>query len=72
MLGHARTDHELKRWSIELDADHYRNGELAQIYDKRMDLLATDLQSKALEFREDALETPLELDLFFTNLADGP
>jgi hypothetical protein len=75
MLGHARADHELKRWSIELDADHYRNGELAQIYDKRMDLLATDLQSKALEFRKDALEaleTPLELDLFFTNLADGP
>jgi hypothetical protein len=37
-----------------------------------MDLIATDLQSKALEFRKEALETPLELDLFFTNLADGP
>ncbi len=75
MLGHARAGQELKPWSIELDADHYRNGELAKIYDKRMDMLATDLQSKALEFRNkalEALETPLELDLFFTNLADGP
>jgi hypothetical protein len=75
MLGFARADQELRRWSIELDADHYRSGELAQIYDKRMDALATALQSKALEFREktlEALETPLELDLFFTNLADGP
>lgn len=75
MLSHARAYQELKRWSIELDADHYRNGELAEIYDKRMDLLATDLQPKALEFRRaalEALETPLELDLFFTNLADGP
>ncbi len=75
MLGQARADEGLKRWSIELNADHYSGGELAQIYDKRMDMLATDLQPKALEFRKDtleALETPLELDLFFTNLADGP
>ncbi|WP_108513605.1 hypothetical protein [Bradyrhizobium algeriense] len=75
MLGQARAGEDLKRWSLALDADHYRNGELAQIYDRRMDLLATVLQSKALEFRKgalEALETPLELDLFFRNLADGP
>lgn len=75
MLGQARANDGLKRWSIELNADQYSNGELAHIYDKRMDLLATDLQPKALKFRKDtleALETPLELDLFFTNLADGP
>ena len=75
MLGQARAGEDLKRWSLLLDADHYRNGELAQIFDKRMDLLATDLQSTALEFRNEvleALETPLELDLFFTNLAVGP
>jgi hypothetical protein len=74
MLGQARAGEDLKRWSLALDADHYREGELAQIYDKRMDLLATVLQSKALEFRTgalEALETPLELDLFFRNLADG-
>lgn len=75
MLDHARADEALKRWSVELSADQYSGGELAQIYDKRMDLLATDLQPKALEFRKETLETletPLELDLFFTNLADGP
>lgn len=74
MLTNARADQELKKWSVELDADHYRGGELALIYDKRMELLATDLQPMALEFRKDVLEvleTPLELDLFFTNLADG-
>ena len=38
-------------------------------------LLATDLQAKALDFRTnalDALDTPLEVDLFLTYMADGP
>ena len=51
------------------------NVELADIYDKRLELLATDLQAKALDFRTDALEaleTPFEIDLFFTYMADGP
>ena len=75
MLGQARAAQELTRWSVELDADHYRNGELGRIYDLRMDLLPTGRQPHALAFRKGALkvlETPLELDLFFTNLADGP
>ena len=75
MLDQARADRGLKRWTILLDADQYRDGELAAIYDKRLDLLATDLQAKALDFRTgalDALETPLEVDLFFTHMADGP
>ena len=75
MLGQARADEGLKRWTVVLDADQYRDGELAAIYDKRLELLATDLQAKALDFRTDALdalETPLEVDLFFTHMADGP
>lgn len=75
MLAQARADRRLDRWTVVLDAEQYRNGELAAIYDKRLDLLATDLQGKALDFRAealDALETPLEVDLFFTNLAYGP
>ena len=75
MLAQARADRRLERWTVELDADQYRNGELVAIYDKRLDLLATDLQAKALDFRTgalDALETPLEVDLFFTHMADGP
>ncbi|WP_369726089.1 hypothetical protein AB8Z38_16235 [Bradyrhizobium sp. LLZ17] len=75
MLGQARANDAFKRWSIELNAEQYSSGELAHIYDKRMDLLATDLQPKALKFRQEvleALETPLELELFFTSLADGP
>lgn len=75
MLGSANAESDLKRWSVVLDADQYRDGELARIYDKRLDLLATELQAKALDFRQealDALETPLELDLFFAYLADGP
>ena len=75
MLGQARAGQELARWSVELDADHYRNGELGRVYDFRMDLLPTGMQPRALAFRKgalDVLETPLELDLFFTNLADGP
>ena len=75
MLGSANAENDLKRWSVVLDADQYRSGELARIYDKRLDQLATELQGKALDFRAEAsktLETPFELDLFFTNLADGP
>ncbi|MER9002244.1 MULTISPECIES: hypothetical protein [unclassified Mesorhizobium] len=75
MLGQANATKPLEKWSIELDADHYQGGEFAKIYDKRMHLLAVHLQPFALEFRSEALEklqTPLELDLFFTNLSDGP
>ena len=75
MLDQARADQGLKRWTVVLDADQYRDGELADIYNKRVELLAKDLQAKALDFRTnalDALETPLEVDLFFTHMADGP
>jgi len=75
MLGQAKADEGLKRWTVVLDADQYRHGELANIYDKRLEQLATDLQAKALDFRTDALnalETPYEVDLFFSNMADGP
>lgn len=75
MLGQARATEGLKRWTVVLDAEQYRDGELAAIYDKRLELLATDLQAKALEFRTkalDALETPLEVDLFFSHMSEGP
>jgi hypothetical protein len=74
MLRGAQAVDELAPWSIELEADRYFNGRLAKIYDKRMDLLPPDLQSKALSFRQDvlrALEKPLELDLFFANILPG-
>ena len=76
MLAQASADRRgLERWTVVLDADQYRDGELADIYDKRLDLLATDVQTIALDFRSkalDALETPLEVELFFSYLADGP
>jgi hypothetical protein len=75
MLNQAKADKGLKPWSVVLDADQYRDGELKNIYNKRLELLPTNLQAKALDFRKgalDALETPYEVDLFFTHLADGP
>ena len=75
MLGQAKAGKGLERWTAVLDADQYRDGELASIYDRRLEQLATELQAKAMEFRKDtldALETPYEIDLFFTHLADGP
>lgn len=75
MIAQALADDELKRWSVSLAADNYQNGELADIYDRRLNATATDLQAAALAFRTralDKLETPLELDLFFSHLADGP
>lgn len=74
MLKEAQAINEVAPWSIELEADRYLNGRFAKIYDKRMDLLPPDLQSKSLSFRPnilDALEKPLELDLFFANILSG-
>jgi hypothetical protein len=75
MLRGAQAVKEFAPWSVELEADRYLGGRFAKIYDKRMDLLPPELQSKALSFRSDVLQTlekPLELDLFFAHLADGP
>ena len=75
MLGQAKVGENLKRWTLVLDADDYRDGQLADIYESRLVQLATELQAKALDFRKDALEaleTPFEIDLFFTYMADGP
>jgi energy-coupling factor transporter ATP-binding protein EcfA2 len=75
MLRGAQAEGDLKRWSIALDAEQYEDGQLARIYDKRLNGLPSRLQSDALSFRKDvleALQTPLELSLFFDNLALGP
>ncbi|NSZ75041.1 hypothetical protein G6L74_14920 [Agrobacterium tumefaciens] len=75
MLREAHATSKLTRWSIELSSEAYMSGELGSIYDKRIDLLAPSLQALALSFRDEALDlltTPMEIDLFFTNLADGP
>ncbi|MCJ2131427.1 DEAD/DEAH box helicase family protein [Methylobacterium sp. E-045] len=74
MLLGAQAVVGLAPWSIELESDRYLNGRFGKIYDKRMDLLPPDLQSKVLSFRPDvlyALEKPLELDLFFANILSG-
>lgn len=73
MLGQSDAESSLRPWSVVLNADHYREGQLKTIFDRRLDQLSPDLQSKALAFRQDALgalETPYEIDLFFTHLAD--
>jgi hypothetical protein len=75
MLRGAQAVEGVAPWLVELEADNYLGGRFATIYDKRMDLLPPKLQSKALSFRSDvlqSLEKPLELDLFFAHLAGGP
>ena len=75
LLTQAKANQKLERWTVVLDADHYRDGELEAIYDKHLESLAIDLQAKALDFRTDALnalETPLEVELFFSHMAGGP
>ncbi len=75
MLDQSRAGEGLKRWTVVLDADQYRDGELARIYDNRIELLAKDLQAKALDFRAgalDALQTPLEVELFISYIGDRP
>ncbi len=74
MLQNARVGEGLNRWSVDLDGDQYSNGPLIEIHDNRMDQLPPELQAKALAFRKEALEafeTPLEIDLYFTQLQEG-
>lgn len=75
MMRSANVGTTLAPWSVELDADHYRGGQLRQIHDSRMDQLPPALQSKAFAFRGDVLEkleTPLEIELYFTHMLCGP
>ncbi|TBB60445.1 nSTAND3 domain-containing NTPase [Rhizobium ruizarguesonis] len=75
MLRQAAADRRLQHWSVELNANAYMSGELNQIYDKRMRALPPHLRPMALSFQKDALgvlTTPMEVDLFFTKLAEGP
>lgn len=75
MMRSANVGTTLDPWSVELDADHYRDGQLHKIHDNRMDQLPPALQSKAFAFRGDVLdrlETPLEIELYFTHMQSGP
>ncbi len=75
MLVQANALDALWRWTIPLEAEHYVDGPLEAIYDNRVvalpaarQMLAFNNKGLALE----RLETPLELDLFFNTLAEGP
>ncbi|GMM94504.1 hypothetical protein [Qipengyuania sp. MTN3-11] len=75
MLTAAQAGDDLKHWWIELDSDRYKEGQLARIYDQRLKLLQVDMQDKALTFRGNALNTlttPLQVSLYFGQLAKGP
>ena len=75
MMRSADVGTGLNHWLIELDGDQYNDGPLIAIHDNRMDQLPADLQAKAFAFRADALqafETPLEIDLYFKELQEGP
>ncbi|RCW65164.1 hypothetical protein [Pseudorhodoferax soli] len=71
MLSSAQAGQEFDPWIVQLEADRYHDGRLAEIYDRRMDLLPPELQSVALGFKNHALsklEKPLEIDRFFAGL----
>jgi hypothetical protein len=75
MMQSANVGEGLEMWSVELDADQYRNGQLRTIHDNRMDQLPPLLQTKAYSFLNevlDKLETPLEIELYFAHMQSGP
>lgn len=75
MLHSAGVGGSLDPWSVDLDVGQYRDGQLRDIHDNRMDQLPASLQTKAYAFRKevlDKLETPLEIELYFTHLQAGP
>lgn len=75
MMHSANVGEGLDMWSIELDASQYRDGQLRDIHDNRMDQLPAALQIKAYAFRNvvlDKLETPLEIEQYFAHMLGGP
>lgn len=75
MLAAGEGEDKMKSWSVCLDAEQYRGGRLADIHDKRLVGLAPSRQDIAWRFKDrtlDQLETPLEIDIYFSGLADGP
>lgn len=75
MMQSASVGESLNMWSVELDAGQYRDGQLREIHDNRMDQLPAVLQTKAYSFRNEVLDklgTPLEIELYFAHLQSGP
>ncbi|MER9901875.1 hypothetical protein [Mesorhizobium sp. M0130] len=75
MLALGKAEDELEHWSVTLDAASYEDGQLAKIYDRRIDFLPAQLQARGLSFRSHVLKnltTPLEIDRFFGELSKGP
>lgn len=75
MMQSAKVGDCLNAWSVELDEGQYRDGQLRDIHDNRMDQLPAALQAKAYAFRNEALDTlgtPLEIELYFTHMQSGP
>ncbi|WP_201023137.1 hypothetical protein [Pseudomonas syringae] len=75
MMQSAKVGVSFNIWSVELDAGQYRDGQLRDIHDNRMDQLPAALQNTAYAFRNqvlDKLETPLEIELYFAHMQTGP
>ncbi|MFS2197729.1 hypothetical protein ACCD00_04295 [Pseudomonas sp. Pseusp3] len=75
MMQSAKVGVSLNTWSVELDAGQYRDGQLRDIHDNRMDQLPAALQTKAYAFRNEVLDklgTPLEIELYFAHMQTGP
>ncbi|WP_313497359.1 HEAT repeat domain-containing protein [Pseudoxanthomonas mexicana] len=75
MMQSAKVGDSLNAWSVELDASQYRDGQLRDIHDNRMDQLPAALQTKAYAFRNEVLDrlgTPLEIELYFAHMQTGP
>ena len=73
MMQSANVGESLDRWSVELDAEQYQNGQLREIHDNRMDQLPAVLQAKAYAFRNEVLNklrTPFEIELYFDHIQD--
>ncbi|OBR79251.1 hypothetical protein A7D35_00040 [Xanthomonas arboricola] len=74
MMQSAKVGDSLNAWSVELDAGQYRDGQLREIHDNRMDQLTAALQTKAYAFRSEVLKrlsTPLEIELYFAHMQTG-
>lgn len=75
MMRGGRVGETLDHWAVDLESKHYAAGQLGEIYDRRMDQLPPSLQTMAYAFRGavlGSLENPLEIDIYFQHLQDGP
>ncbi|WP_069374882.1 hypothetical protein [Herbaspirillum seropedicae] len=75
MMQIANVGESFASWCVELNPEQYKDGQLGEIYDMRMNRLPPLLRTTSFKHRTqvlEKLETPLEIEFYFAHMQNGP